>query len=202
VAWLASSGQWKTWIKSIQPHIHGEGLLELGVGPGHLFSSMQNGQSNVIGIDISLKMIKLAKRNYLKGAGRHGTCSPGLIVAASQSLPFQFEIFDTIYATFPTEYITNNETLVGVYRLLKPGGELIVLLAADPNGNNLSSLCLKLLYRLTGHSAGMEAETFKVLNDRLSAFGFIPDIFWEQRDNTRLLFISARKKKKGLPNLT
>jgi len=133
---------------SVIPFIEGNRILEIGHGPGHLqrilltlrHSSLYEdfaGQDRnlvVVGIDESAQMGRLAKRNF-RSRLNHGHVAYtqiNLTRGIAQQLPFPAESFDTIVATFPTEYITDPHTLSEVKRCLSNGGRLIVLPAALP----------------------------------------------------------------------
>ncbi len=69
----------------------------------------------------------------------------------AQQLPFCNEAFDTVVATFPTEYITDPHTLAEVKRCLPVQGRLITLPAAIPKNPFLDWL-----FRVT-HQSPSEA---------------------------------------------
>jgi SAM-dependent methyltransferase len=47
--------------------------------------------------------------------------------AQAQSLPFPDASFDSLVSTFPSEYIAEDEALVELARVLKPGGRLVIV---------------------------------------------------------------------------
>jgi len=139
VAATVSFGHWKEWGQTVLPFIKGTRILELGHGPGHLQRTLLDLKLDSVAIDESAQMGTLAKR-------RIG--SPGKLTRAlAQQLPFQNKSFDTVVATFPTEYIFNMDTLSEIKRCLSDGGRLIVLPATWPK-----SPPLQWLYKVTGES--------------------------------------------------
>jgi ubiquinone/menaquinone biosynthesis C-methylase UbiE len=104
--------------------------------------------------------------------------------------PYQSEIFDTIIATFPTEYIFQEETLSEVQRCLSDGGRLIVLPVAFPKSG-----FLKWLYKITGESPADLTESIKErsLQPFLNA-GFHAEVEIVEVKSSRLLIIVAVKK--------
>ena len=139
VAATVSLGHWKDWMMTVLPFIEGKRILELGHGPGHLQRVLLNLKIDSVAIDESAQMGTLARRRL----GNIQKLTRGL----AQHLPFQNNSFDTVVATFPSEYIFNADTLSEIYRCLSDGGRLIVLPVAWPK-----SLLLKWLYRVTGES--------------------------------------------------
>ncbi|HFD7240758.1 methyltransferase domain-containing protein [Staphylococcus aureus] len=58
---LAGAGEWET-LKKMLPDFKGKRVLDLGCGYGwHCIYAMENGASSVVGVDISHKMLDLAK---------------------------------------------------------------------------------------------------------------------------------------------
>ena len=139
VAATVSLGHWKDWMMTVLPFIEGKRILELGHGPGHLQRVLLNLKIDSVAIDESAQMGTLA-RSRLGSAGK-------LTRGLAQHLPFQNNSFDTVVATFPSEYIFDTDTLSEINRCLSDGGRLIVLPVAWPK-----SLLLKWLYRVTGES--------------------------------------------------
>jgi ubiquinone/menaquinone biosynthesis C-methylase UbiE len=171
VAATVSLNRWKDWMMSVIPFIEGNQILEIGHGPGHLQWILLSRNLVAVGIDESAQMGRLAKRNLTRPAqiGSAHKASPlsqstppgpsfhfaytqiNLTRGIAQQLPFLNESFDTIVATFPTEYITDSATLSEVKRCLSNGGKLIVLPAALPKNPFLDWL-----FRVT-HQSPIEA---------------------------------------------
>ena len=129
---------------SVIPFIEGNRILEIGHGPGHLQRILLSRNLLAVGIDESAQMGSLAKRNLTRFSDSSTNNSSrvnnehlaytqvNLTRGIAQHLPFSSESFDTIVATFPTEYITDPHTLAEVKRCLLNRGRLIVLPAALP----------------------------------------------------------------------
>jgi len=182
VAATVSFGNWNDWVYSILPFIKGTRILELGHGPGHLQRLLLDRGLAPIAIDESTQMGRIAKR-------RLGSPQK-LSRALSQRLPFSKESFDTIIATFPTEYIFSMQTLSEVQRCLSDGGRLIVLPAAFPKSG-----FLKWLYKVTGESPAALTESIKTksLQPFLNA-GFDAEVEIVEVKSSTLLIIVAQKK--------
>ncbi|HLO30469.1 MAG TPA: methyltransferase domain-containing protein [Anaerolineales bacterium] len=177
VAAAVSFNRWKNWIISVIPFIEGQRILEIGHGPGHLQRVLRNRNLIVIGIDESAQMGRLARRNLMaRGSSpaqiSSSSASPqnaaqfhsaytqiNLTRGVAQYLPFSNESFDTVIATFPTEYITDPNTLAEVRRCLIDGGRLIVLPVSLPKNPFLDWL-----FKVT-HQSPVEA--LEVVRSRL-----------------------------------
>lgn len=148
VSWSVSLGRWKTWIGSVVPFIEGSRVLELGHGPGHLQRILRHLDLVTVGLDASRQMGYLAKRNLIHS----GYTQINLIRGLGQHLPFPARTFDSIIATFPTEYIFEDRTLSEVRRVLTDGGRFIVLPVAWVTGSGLLDRFAAWLFRVTGQS--------------------------------------------------
>jgi ubiquinone/menaquinone biosynthesis C-methylase UbiE len=186
VAATVSLGRWKDWVTSVLPFINGTRILEIGHGPGHLQRALFSRQLLTIAIDESAPMARLAKRNT-QGQVR-------LARALGQELPFADQSFDTIIATFPTEYIFERETLSEVKRCLSDGGRFIVLPVAMQIGRGVLDRAMALLFRVTHQSPvdPMEIVKEKLQKPFINA-GFEVDIKELQVKSSLLLIIIARR---------
>jgi ubiquinone/menaquinone biosynthesis C-methylase UbiE len=130
VAAFVSLGHWNNWAREIIPFVHGTNVLELGFGPGHLQIEIIQRGLHVYGVDESSQMLRQASRRI-----RNKHFPVTLVRGLAQQLPFQ-TYFDSVIATFPSEYIFNPGTIKEIYRVLVPGGKLVILLAAMPGNQN------------------------------------------------------------------
>jgi ubiquinone/menaquinone biosynthesis C-methylase UbiE len=177
VAATVSFNRWKDWIMSVIPFIEGTRILEIGHGPGHLQRVLLRRGLIAVGIDESAQMGRLARRNLRQGAVFQSQPAPSssprtapspvqfayaqenLTRGVAQLLPFPNEAFDTIIATFPTEYISDPATLAEVKRCLSNGGRLVVLPVALPKNR-----FLVWLFKVTDQSP---SETLEVVKSKL-----------------------------------
>ena len=184
VAATVSVGRWKDWVSSVLPFINGTRILELGHGPGHLQRSLLSRKLFAVAIDESAPMARLAKRNT-QGQAR-------LTRALGQELPFVDQSFDTIIATFPTEYIFEQETMLEVKRCLSDGGRFIVLPVAMQIGRGILDRAMALLFRVTHQSPVDPIEIVKEkLQEPFVNAGFAVDIQELQVKSSLLLLIIA-----------
>ncbi len=124
VAWAVSGGLWFGWVRAALPEARGR-VLELGFGTGHLQLALA-ARPGVAGIDASPQMARIAARRLR----RHGRAQR-LARGHAQALPFPAASFDTIVATFPSEYILDPQTHQEIHRVLAPGGRLVIVPSAE-----------------------------------------------------------------------
>lgn len=163
VAATVSLGRWKDWVLSVVPFIDGTRVLEIGHGPGHLQRVLLSRGLFTVGLDESAPMGRIAKRNLMRAIDRghiDASTSPHnayaqirLTRGLAQHLPFPDAAFDTIVATFPSEYIFDPETLNEANHVLAPAGRFIILPSATLLGRGLLDRIMALLFHVTGQNA-------------------------------------------------
>lgn len=144
---------------SVVPFIEGQRILEIGYGPGHLQHVLLSRNLVVVGIDESTQMGRLAQRNLKASLALHADKQANLTRGVAQHLPFADRSFDSVVATFPTEYITDPDTLAEVQRCLSDGGRFIVLPVSLPKNRFLDWL-----FKVTHQSP---REALEVVKSRL-----------------------------------
>jgi len=113
---------------------------------------------------------------------------PRLARADAEALPFASASFDSVVATFPTEYIAHPDTLQEIRRVLIPGGHLVVLLSAWIIGGSPMDRVLAGLFRLTGQSQPAQLVSERSLQVLADA-GFDVQAEWIELAQSRLLII-------------
>jgi ubiquinone/menaquinone biosynthesis C-methylase UbiE len=156
VANLVSLGRWKKWIVRTLPYIHGGRLLELGHGPGHLQPRLLDRGTIAVGLDESQQMGRITYRR-LK---RQGYAQVRLVRGLAQNLPFPAGEFDSVIATFPSEYVLDVRTLSEVHRVLQARGRFVLLPVAWITGKSLPDRFLAWLFRFTGQVPDSPVELF------------------------------------------
>lgn len=129
VSWLVSLGRWSGWQRSALGHVRGWRVLELGFGTGELLSEAAARGLDLVGLDASVAMHRVARRKL----SRFDIDVPR-VLAIAQAMPFPDECFDTIVCTFPAAYILHPATFDEVIRVLRRadlacgevGGRLVV----------------------------------------------------------------------------
>lgn len=125
VSWLVSLGRWAAWRRQALDHIQGRRVLEVGFGTGDLLLEMASRGLEVVGLDPSAAMHRIAARKLR----RRGLSVPR-VRAAAQAMPFRDGSFDTVVTTFPAEYVVDPATWREMARLLRAssgGGRWIVV---------------------------------------------------------------------------
>ena len=113
-------------IRAVIGDVGGLRALDAGCGPGFMLAYLaENGAAEIIGVDISPRMINLARRRIDAGGDRSGA---SLYVAdLAQPMPFlQDAHFDLVTSSLAIDYVCDWSAPFGEFaRILKPGGRLV-----------------------------------------------------------------------------
>lgn len=171
VSWIVSLGDWRQWQRTALRGLAvppGSRVLELAHGPGWMQIDLRTAGLEPVGLDLSPAMGRLARRRLAR---------PGLparlVRGVGQRLPFGAEAFPAVLATFPTEFILDPATLAEVYRVLQPGGRLVIVAAGRLTGGGPLRAILEWAYRITGQRGpGPDGLWPASLASRFEAAGF------------------------------
>jgi SAM-dependent methyltransferase len=96
--------------------LEGRRILDIGCGLGVYVRKFREFSDRVYGIDVDPKRL-------LEGA----RTTPGLMLAASESLPFRDATFDVVVLNEVIEHVRDDAaTLAEAYRILAPGGRIVI----------------------------------------------------------------------------
>jgi len=106
-----------------------ETILEVAVGPGLTITELARRirkETRIYGVDTSTGMLTLTEQQLVA----HGFSNFELKEADSRQLPFKDNIFDLLYNGYMLDLIPEQDMpriLLEFYRVLKPGGRLVLL---------------------------------------------------------------------------
>lgn len=124
---------WKRFTIDCSGVRRGQRVLDLAGGTGDLtakFSRLVGEQGEVVLADINESMLRMG-REKLRDKGVVGNVS--YVQANAEALPFPDNYFDCITISFGLRNVTEKEkALRSMFRVLKPGGRLLVLEFSKP----------------------------------------------------------------------
>lgn len=124
---------WKRFTIDCSGVRRGQRVLDLAGGTGDLaakFSRMVGEQGQVVLADINDSMLKMG-REKLRDRGIVGNIN--YVQANAEALPFPDNYFDCITISFGLRNVTDKDkALCSMFRVLKPGGRLLVLEFSKP----------------------------------------------------------------------
>lgn len=177
VSWLVSLGEWRAWQLAALPYVQGPHVLEIGHGPGHMLRALEAAGYEVVGLDLSAFMGRMAQKRL-----QREDLPARLVRAKVQALPLATAVFDTILSTFPTEYIVDPVMLAEAKRVLKPDGGLVIVPEGHLTSGGWSRRVIGWLFRITSQREGAFAtrnreawpapDAWDVFRQRFAAAGF------------------------------
>lgn len=130
---------WKRYTIELSGVRRGHSVLDIAGGTGdltHAFSKRVGSSGRVVLADINDSMLKVG-RDRLADRGVSGNLE--VVQANAEHLPFADNEFDTITMAFGLRNVTHKDAaLAEFYRVLKPGGRLLVLEFSKPKSRELS----------------------------------------------------------------
>jgi demethylmenaquinone methyltransferase / 2-methoxy-6-polyprenyl-1,4-benzoquinol methylase len=124
---------WKRFTLSQTGLKHGQTALDVAGGTGDLtlgLARQVSGSGRVVLADINAAMLENGRRRLID-AGIAGNV--GYVQADAENLPFPDKHFDCITIAFGLRNVTRKDAaLVSMYRVLKPGGRILILEFSKP----------------------------------------------------------------------
>jgi SAM-dependent methyltransferase len=116
---LEGAGEWYE-LKKMLPDFKGKRVLDLGCGFGwHCRYAMENGAKSVVGVDISQRMLKEAKKKT-KVEGIQYLCMP------IEDVDFPADSFDVVISSLAFHYLQSFEDIVSrINNCLTKGGDFV-----------------------------------------------------------------------------
>ena len=154
-----------------------ENLLEIGAGQGENTLRLIEMKFNVCATDISYKSVVVMKKRFFKYKNFFSK------VADMEKLPFRNNNFDIICAAGSLSYGDNSRVMTEIYRVLKPGGTVIIV---DSLNNNLIYRFNRYLHYYKGNrtkSTLKRVPDINLINKYIKKFGhgktwFFGSITW------------------------
>ncbi len=116
---------WKRWLLAKASLSSDDSVLDIGCGTGVLEEKFVK-EANIVGLDLSSKMLGIANSKHIKNFG--------LFWGDAEKLPFASESFDKVLSCYAVKYCNSRNFASQVYRVLKPGGNLVLYDFARPRG--------------------------------------------------------------------
>ncbi len=147
VANIVSLGMWYRWVDTALPFLANGPVMELGFGTGRLLKKLRDRGIKVVGIDKSKQMVNLAMKSV-----SFKDDIPLLVNGDARYLPFRSNSINNVVSTFPSEYIQNRSTISEVFRVLFPGGRLVIIPTAWITGKSVPYVLAARLFQITHQS--------------------------------------------------
>ena len=162
---------WKRYTVEMSGVRRGQRVLDLAGGTGDLamkFSRIVGAEGQVVLADINASMLEMGRQRLID-AGIVGNIEYAQVNA--ECLPFPDNHFDLITIAFGLRNVTDKDkALASMYRVLKPGGRLLVLEFSKPTVPGLSpvyDLYSFTMLPLMGRLVTGDAESYRYLAESI-----------------------------------
>jgi demethylmenaquinone methyltransferase / 2-methoxy-6-polyprenyl-1,4-benzoquinol methylase len=116
---------WKQWLVGEARISAGDSTLDIGCGTGVLEQKFIP-DASVVGLDLSSEMISIARSKQIARLA--------LVWGDAEKLPFASSSFDKVLSCYAVKYCNLENFATQIYRVLKPGGRLVLYDFAKPRG--------------------------------------------------------------------
>lgn len=189
----------KTWRKkaiSYLKHVPVSSLLDVATGTGDMVTpALKLKPTRIVGIDLSEGMLQGARKKFPTEV--NGT-SISFIKGDSENLPFSDNEFDAETVAFGVRNFENTlKGLSEMYRVLKPGGKVVVLEFSKPASfpfRNIYQFYFRNLLPLFGRMVSKDKEAYTYLPQSVSSF--------PERENFTAIMESAGFRECSFQTLT
>lgn len=121
---------------------NGLNILDVGCGNGYVLLQYARHGATVTGVDLTSTAIELSRKRF-DLAGVRGT----FVEIDGEKLPFPDGHFDLVCSMGVLHHISNPKPIINeIYRVLKPGGRIIIMLYHRHSWKNLVLLRLRRLF--------------------------------------------------------
>jgi demethylmenaquinone methyltransferase/2-methoxy-6-polyprenyl-1,4-benzoquinol methylase len=118
--------RWKRRLVRLAAPRPDQAVLDLATGTGDIAFAVGKHAGHVIGLDVTLRMIELAKAKA--GERRTNAGTPRFLVGDMVALPFRDASFDLVTTGYGLRNVPDLQAAVGeIRRVLKPGGQTLSL---------------------------------------------------------------------------
>jgi SAM-dependent methyltransferase len=124
--WESPAGKlrWARRVKMLSSHLRpGMTVLELGCGTGTFTRELARSGADVVAIDVSPELLKIARANYSAPNVHYQTEN-------AYALSYPDAAFDSVVGSSVLHHLEVEEALRNIYRVLKPGGTIFF---TEPN---------------------------------------------------------------------
>ena len=126
-------GQDKSWRRNVRNHASpGMKVLEVGCGPGSFAEDLVG--LDVTCLDPSPEMLIAAKRRVDGARKERGEAPATYVEAIAEDIPLPDNTYDMVFCLFSfRDFKDKAKGLSEIYRVLKPGGQLVICDAGKAN---------------------------------------------------------------------
>ena len=120
--------RWKRRVVSLAAPAAGERALDLATGPGDIAFALAARGVDVVGLDITMRMIELARGKRARGSTGSPRAVASFLVGDMLALPFPSASFDIVTTGYGLRNVPDLPGAIDeIGRVLRPGGRFVSL---------------------------------------------------------------------------
>lgn len=162
---------WRTKVVNLVKKEKPSNILDVATGTADLAIALGKAINvDVTGLDISAGMLEVGKQKVAKQNLTHVK----LVLGDGENLPFEKETFDAVTVAFGVRNFENLEKGIrDIYRVIKPGGQLVVLEFSEPSNKGFKALYtfyFKNILPNIGKLVSKDSRAYTYLPESVAAF--------------------------------
>jgi demethylmenaquinone methyltransferase/2-methoxy-6-polyprenyl-1,4-benzoquinol methylase len=166
--------KWRNKVVDIVKDVNPETILDIATGTGDLaISLVKTKAKKIIGLDISDGMLEVGRKKINK---KELDSIIEMVLADSESLPFDSDSFDAITVAFGVRNFEHlDKGLSEILRVLKPTGKFVILETSVPTKTPFKQgykLYTKFILPLIGRVFSKDRSAYSYLSESASSFPF------------------------------
>jgi demethylmenaquinone methyltransferase / 2-methoxy-6-polyprenyl-1,4-benzoquinol methylase len=163
---------WRRKAISLLNNLRPKVILDVATGTGDFaLQALSLKPEKIFGIDISEGMLEVGRKKIRE---RNLSATIELLQGDSENLPFEQNKFDAVTVAFGVRNFENLEKgLVEIFRVLKPGGKLVVLEFSRPRGFPMKqayNVYFKFILPRIGRMVSSDKAAYTYLPESVEAF--------------------------------
>ena len=165
---------WRKKVVNIVGKSKPDTILDIATGTGDLAIQLADTKATkIIGLDISSGMLEVGKQKVSK-KGLDATID--MVLGDSENMPFEDNTFDAVTVAFGIRnFETLEKGLAEIYRILKPGGNFVILETSVPTKTPYKqgySFYTKFILPKIGRLFSKDRSAYKYLSESASVFPY------------------------------
>ena len=165
---------WRKKVVGIVGKNNPDSILDIATGTGDLAIQLADtNASKIIGLDISSGMLEVGKQKVLK---KGLTTTIDMVLGDSENMPFEDNTFDAVTVAFGIRnFETLEKGLAEIYRILKPGGNFVILETSVPTKTPFKqgyNFYTKFILPKIGRLFSKDRSAYKYLSESASVFPY------------------------------
>ena len=164
--------KWRRRVVNILKKREPKSILDIATGTGDLaINLVETGATKIVGLDISKGMLTVGKKKVIQ---KELEAIVEMVVGDSENLQYQSNSFDAVTVAFGVRNFEHlDKGLQEIYRVLKPGGTLVILETSVPTKTPFKqgyTLYTKYVLPTIGKIFSKDRSAYRYLSESASVF--------------------------------